>query len=181
LGFYLFHFSLRSRCTARGCEVQNCADCSGHDIDLRKGDVHVCDRADKYLAIDAPKSEAGERIIPLLPGVVKALREWRLECPKGTLGIVFPTEASGVESHWTMLAKGLHAAELAAGICTIVKDSDGKVMIDERASLSGSRNTPACIRSGTSSHRGASIAKRTAASNSQPRLSRSGSAIHRSP
>ena len=100
-------------------------------MDLRKGEVHVRHRADKYGTIDAPKSEAGERTIPLLSGVLKALREWRLECPKGTLGLVFPTDAGGVESHWTMLAKGLHAAELAAGISTIVKDSDGKVMIND--------------------------------------------------
>jgi integrase len=98
------------------------------DIDLRKGEVQVRHRADKYGTIDVPKSEAGERAIPLLPGVVKALREWRMECPKGPLGLVFPDEAGGVESHWTMLAKGLHAAQLAGGVCTITKDTAGKVV-----------------------------------------------------
>jgi integrase len=102
------------------------------DIDLRKGEVHVLHRADKYEMIDAPKSEAGERIIPLLPGVIKALREWRMECPKGALGLVFPTDAGGVASHWRMLANGLHAAELAAGVCTVVKDAGGKVTVNDK-------------------------------------------------
>jgi integrase len=56
------------------------------DIDMHKSEVRVQHRADR---IDVPKSEAGERVIPLLPRVVKALREWRLECPKGPLGLVF--------------------------------------------------------------------------------------------
>jgi integrase len=99
------------------------------DLDLRNGEVHVCHRADKYGTIDAPKSEAGERVVPLLPGVVKALREWRLECPKGPLGLVFPTNAGVVESHWTMIGQGLQAAQLAAGVCTIVKDAEGKVVL----------------------------------------------------
>jgi integrase len=99
------------------------------DIDLRKGEVRVCRRADKYGMIDAPKSEAGERVIPLLPGVVKALREWRMECPKGPLGLVFPDSAGGVESHWTILGKGLHAAQLVGGVGTIAKDADGKVVV----------------------------------------------------
>src|SRR5258708_1074393 len=99
------------------------------DIDLRKGEVHIHHRADKYGTSDAAKREGGERVIPLLPGVVKALREWRVECPKGPLDLVFPTDAGGVESHWAMIGKGLHAAQLAGGVCTIVKDAAGKVML----------------------------------------------------
>jgi integrase len=105
------------------------------DIDLRKGEVHICHRADKYGTIDAPKSEAGDRVIPLLPGVVKVLREWRVECPKGALGLVFPSSDGRVESHWTMVGKGLHAAQLGAGVCTIVKDSDGRVMLGPDGNL----------------------------------------------
>jgi integrase len=100
------------------------------DIDLRKGEVHVHHRADKYGTIDVSKSAAGERVIPLLPGVVKALREWRVECPKGPRGLAFPDDDGGVESHWTMLGKGLHAAQLAGGICSIVKDAAGKIVLD---------------------------------------------------
>jgi integrase len=82
-------------------------------VDLRRGEVHVHQRADKYGTIDAPKSEAGERTIPLLPGVTTVLKAWRLECPKGPLGLVFPDPDGGIESHWTLAAKGLHAAQIA--------------------------------------------------------------------
>ena len=102
---------------------------SWDDVDLRKGEVHVRHRADKYGTIDAPKSEAGERVIPLLPGVIKALREWRVECPKGPLGLVFPDNAGGVENHWTMLRDGLHAVQLAGGVSTLIKDAEGKVVL----------------------------------------------------
>jgi integrase len=101
-------------------------------LDLRKGEVHVHQRADRYGTIDAPKSEAGERVIPLLPGVTKAQREWRLECPKGPVGLVFPNAAGGIYSHWRILEKGLHETQLAAGVCTVAKDADGRAMLDKK-------------------------------------------------
>jgi integrase len=64
------------------------------DIDFAKAELHVRQRADRYKKIDVPKSEAGERTIPLPPTVVAVLREWKLACPKGALGLVFPTSGS---------------------------------------------------------------------------------------
>src|SRR5215475_8922796 len=49
------------------------------DVDLVKGEIHVRQRADRYNEIDAPKSEAGERTVPLPPTVLKTLREWKLK------------------------------------------------------------------------------------------------------
>jgi integrase len=60
------------------------------DIDFKKAELHVRQRADKFRKIGPPKSEAGERIVPLPPMVVATLREWRLACPNGTLGLCFP-------------------------------------------------------------------------------------------
>ena len=37
------------------------------DVDLKRGELHVRQRADRYNAIGKPKSEAGERTIPLGP------------------------------------------------------------------------------------------------------------------
>ena len=48
-------------------------------------------RADRYNVIGKPKSKAGDRIVPLGPLVLNVLREWKLACPKGELGLVFPT------------------------------------------------------------------------------------------
>ena len=60
--------------------------------------IHVRQRADRYNAIGAPKSEAGQRTIPLPPLVVNTLKEWRLACPPGRLDLVFPNSAGNVES-----------------------------------------------------------------------------------
>jgi integrase len=48
------------------------------DVDLKRGELHVRRRADRYCVIGPPKSKAGQRIIPLGPMVVNVLREWKL-------------------------------------------------------------------------------------------------------
>ena len=53
------------------------------DVDLKRGELHVRQRADRYGKIGRPKSEAGERTVPLPPMLVSVLREHRLACPNG--------------------------------------------------------------------------------------------------
>src|SRR6516165_3463978 len=59
------------------------------DVDLKRNELHVRQRADYFNMVGQPKSEAGERTIPLPPMVVTTLRAHRLTCPKGTLDLVF--------------------------------------------------------------------------------------------
>ena len=54
-------------------------------------------RADRYGKIGRPKSEAGERTVPLPPMVVAALREHRLACPRNDQDLVFPNSRGGIE------------------------------------------------------------------------------------
>jgi integrase len=54
------------------------------DVELKQGKLEVRQRADRYGKIGSPKSESGHRTMPLAPQVVQALREWKLQCPKGT-------------------------------------------------------------------------------------------------
>ena len=61
------------------------------DIDFGRRELHVRQRADRYNVIGKPKSKSGERTIPLGPFVANTLREWKLACPKGEGGLVFPT------------------------------------------------------------------------------------------
>jgi integrase len=61
------------------------------NVDLGRRELHVRERADEYNQLGRPKSGSGERTLPLTPIVVSALREWKLKCPKGKLGLVFPT------------------------------------------------------------------------------------------
>jgi integrase len=69
---------------------------SWEDVDLDKGELHVRRRADRYKKIGRPKSEAGDRTIPIGPVVVNTLREHRLSCPKSELDLVFPNTAARI-------------------------------------------------------------------------------------
>ena len=60
------------------------------DVDLKGARLHVRQRADRFNAIGRPKSAAGARVVPIGPMVVNVLREWKLACPKGIDGLVFP-------------------------------------------------------------------------------------------
>jgi len=86
------------------------------DVDLKKGELHVRQRADRYGVIGKLKSESGERTIPLGPIVVNALREWRLAVPKGDLGLVFPNGAGRIEDHANIIKRVLWPALEAAGV-----------------------------------------------------------------
>jgi integrase len=99
------------------------------DVDLRKGELHVRQRADRFNDIGKPKSEAGERTIPIPPGVLNALKAWKLECPKGKFDLVFPNGAGKIENHGNIVTRGLWPIEIAAGVADIVKDDDGKVVL----------------------------------------------------
>ncbi len=85
-------------------------------VDLKKGVLHVRERADKYNKMGAPKSEFGERTVPLPPIVANTLREWRLQCPKSEVGLVFPTGAGAVEYHSNIVTRGLQPVQVAAGV-----------------------------------------------------------------
>jgi integrase len=50
------------------------------------------------------------------PRVVNALREWRLACPKGPGGIVFPNGNGNVENHANIANRGFYALQLMTGI-----------------------------------------------------------------
>ena len=92
------------------------------DVDLKNNELHVRQRADKYNAVGHTKSESGERTIPLAPMLANTLREWKLACPVGALGLVFPNGAGNVESHANILHRGLEPVQITAGIVT----ADGK-------------------------------------------------------
>ena len=93
------------------------------DVDLTRREVHVRQRADRYKAIGKPKSEAGQRAIPLPAGVLAALREWKLACPPTKEDLVFPTSKGGVEYHSNVVKRALWPSQLRAGVVVrVVKD-----------------------------------------------------------
>ena len=86
------------------------------DVDLKRNEIHVRQRADYYRKMGALKSEAGERSIPLAPMLVNTLRKWKLICPQGELGLAFPNGIGRIESHANIRNRGLIPAQIAAGV-----------------------------------------------------------------
>ena len=52
------------------------------------------------------KSKAAYRSVRLSSLVINALREWKLLCPKGDLGLVFPNGIGYVESYANLIDRG---------------------------------------------------------------------------
>jgi integrase len=105
------------------------------DVDLEKRELHVRQRADRYSAIGKPKSESGERTVPLTPIVVNTLREWKLACPKSEAGLVFPSTGGLVEHHKNIVERGLVPTLIAASVAIEEESSDGKLV--KRAKYTG--------------------------------------------
>jgi integrase len=105
------------------------------DVDLEKRELHVRQRADRYSAIGKPKSESGERTVPLTPIVVNTLREWKLACPKSQAGLVFPSTGGLVEHHKNIVERGLVPTLIAAGVVTEERGPDGNPV--KRAKYTG--------------------------------------------
>ena len=85
-------------------------------VSFEEKKIHVHQRADAWNEMGEPKSEAGDRKIPMTPMVVNALREWKLACPKGKLGLVFPNGNGNIENHGNITNRGFYALQLKTNI-----------------------------------------------------------------
>lgn len=85
-------------------------------LDLKEGAVEIEQRADAKGTLGPPKSEAGNRTIPLSALVVKALKEWKLECPPNGKDLVFPSENGRVLSHTVLMKDLVGPLQVAVGI-----------------------------------------------------------------
>ena len=89
----------------RACELRGLR---WQDVDLKRGELHVRQRADRYGKIGRPKSEAGERTVPLPPMVVTVLREHWLACPeRNEHDLVFPNSRGGIDHRITIVERGV--------------------------------------------------------------------------
>lgn len=113
------------------------------DIDFEKREIHVRQRADRFNNIGMPKSEAGERAVPMPPLVLNTLKEWRLACPRPRVKdadgktvqeemkpeqLAFPNGLGKVETLSAIMQRGFQPLQIAAGVSvdTGRKDKDGK-------------------------------------------------------
>ncbi len=114
------------------------------DVNFDKREVRVHQRADRFNKMSRPKSETSERIVPVPPIVVSALREWKLVCPKRPSGkvdadgntafvldLVFPNGAGKVEQLNNIVRRGHMPVQLVAGVTieTGKTDEEGKPIL----------------------------------------------------
>src|SRR5262245_30605459 len=80
----------------------------------------------------ADAEEAAQRTIPLPPPLVSALREWKLACPIGPLGLVFPNGIGRVEFHVNLLHRLFWPLQIAAGIVCKTVDEHGEILVEPK-------------------------------------------------
>lgn len=85
------------------------------DVNFKKSEIHVNQRADQFKEIGPTKSEAGVRTIPVPPVVIAALREHKLRQPPG-FDLVFANPDGEPRSHANIVNKGLKPAMIRAGV-----------------------------------------------------------------
>jgi integrase len=114
-------------CGLRGSELRGL---QWEDVDFKEKQLRIRRRVDRYGVFGPPKSEAGVRDIPLSAALVLALKAWKLACPKGDLGLVFPNGAGNVESHNNLLNRLFGPLQIRAKVVTMVdgKDAAGEAI-----------------------------------------------------
>lgn len=86
------------------------------DVDFEVRQISVSQRADASNTIGRLKSKAAYRSIKLSPLALNALREWKLTCPQGQLGLVFPNGVGKVESYANLIDRGFSPIQIEAGV-----------------------------------------------------------------
>jgi integrase len=89
-------------------------------VDFDKRTITVRQRADEWGTIGMPKSAAGQREIPMSPGVFNTLRESQLACPKGELDLVFPNTLGKVQPLSNIAHRVWRPLQKAAGLVDAV-------------------------------------------------------------
>jgi integrase len=123
------------------------------DFDIEGRAITVRQRADEFGMIGRPKSEAGERRIPVPPIVVKALKEWKLGYSRPIIGgdaqdrtireearpdhLIFANGSGKVESHANIINRGLVPAMISAGITVDTGERDKEGMPIMKAKYTG--------------------------------------------
>lgn len=84
------------------------------NVDLKGAELSVTQRIDRHGKVGAPKSDAGNRTLPLLPLIVNALREHKV----ASVGDLVFANAKGNPEHRNTVINYWQAAQVAAGVVT---------------------------------------------------------------
>ena len=115
-------------------------------VDLDEGVIQVRQRADFQNTMGSPKSEAGNRDVPMAPMVLNTLRIWKLTCPKTPLGLVFPTENGSIHSNSNIHKQCWRPLQQAAGVVEEVgRDNSGHPIMEPKYTFHTLRHTAASL------------------------------------
>lgn len=102
---------------ATGMRISEALGLPARNVDLKAGTVAVTQRLDAAGKLGKPKSKAGYRTIDIPADVVRELREWMLQRPKGEKDLVFPNASGSAERYaniyrrfWVPLLQAIGAA-----------------------------------------------------------------------
>lgn len=113
-------------CGLRSSELRGLA---WNHVDFDQKLIRVCRRADRWGKMGPPKTKAGRRDVPMAPVVLNTLREWRLACPRGELGLVFPTSSGAVMDHAMVYRRCFGDVQIACGVAKPKLDQTGAPVI----------------------------------------------------
>lgn len=101
------------------------------DIDLKAGTLTVRQRADEWGVLGPPKSEAGQRTIPMPPELVAELTKWKLRCQPTRIGLVFPSNAGTPLRHNNVLRRMYFPLQVRAGLGVPKLGKSGQPLTDD--------------------------------------------------
>ncbi|MEN5084319.1 tyrosine-type recombinase/integrase [Bosea sp. TWI1241] len=126
---------------ATGMRISELLGLPRSKVDLNAGTITVSQRLSQKGRLGKPKSRAGYRTIEIPAELVRELREWILQRPKGDLDLVFPNASGGAEGYgnfrrrfWIPLLRSIGAARVVPG------DNDDDVGIDADFTLHSLRH-----------------------------------------
>jgi len=79
------------------------------DLDLAAGLLHVR-RQYTHGRFGPLKTRHARRTVPMPATLVRELKAWKLQCPKGEHDLVFPNLSGNPESHANLMQRGFHPA-----------------------------------------------------------------------
>ncbi len=99
-----------------GMRISELRGLAWEQVDFDRRIITVRQRANRLNEIGSPKSRAGRRDIPMSPMVYNTLRNWRSDCPAGSLNLVFPNGAGNVESYGNLFYRFYKPLQSRVGI-----------------------------------------------------------------
>lgn len=116
------------------------------NVDLAAGVIHVRQRADFENSIGPPKSEAGNRDVPLAPIVLNTLQAWKLACPTTSRDVVFPTENGTIHGNGNIHKVCCGPLQCAAGVVKeLGNDIGGRPIVKPKLTFHALRHAAASL------------------------------------